>query len=100
MHFWKKLVILNNLPTEHFEDPSEYMADILETWTKRGIKPKFHISEQGTGKIGHHSDYVEVIPDYLLEIPEKYNIKIDIMIEAKMKEQAILKLHEKYNLIA
>jgi len=87
-------------PTEHFEDPSEYMADILETWTKRGIKPKFHISEQGTGKIGHHSDYVEVIPDYLLEIPEKYNIKIDIMIEAKMKEQAILKLHEKYNLIA
>lgn len=67
---------------------------ILRTWGN--IRPKFHISEQGTGKIGHHSDYIDKIPDYLLEIPDKYNIKIDIMIEAKMKEHAILKLYKKY----
>ena len=68
----------------------------FDTWTKRSIKPKFHVSEQGAGKTGHHSDYIDVIPDYLLEIPEKYGIHIDIMIEAKMKELAIQKLYEKY----
>ena len=81
---------------EEFENPEYYMPLILETWNKRNIKPKFHISEQGTGRVGHHSDYVETIPNYLLEIPEKYNQDIDIMIEAKMKEKAIFKLYEKY----
>ena len=83
-------------PEEEFESPKNYISDILNTWTKKGIKPKFHISEQGSGKIGHHSDYIENIPFYLLEIPNKYSIKIDIMVEAKMKEQAIFKLYWKY----
>ena len=83
-------------PSEHFKHPSEYMESILQTWKRRNIKPKFHISEQGLGRCGHHSDYVEQIPDYLLEIPEKFGIHIDIMIEAKMKEQAILRLYSKY----
>ena len=82
---------------EQFREPEYYMPLILETWKKRNIKPKFHVSEQGSGKIGHHSDFIEVIPNYLLEIPEKYNVNIDIMIEAKMKEQAIFKLYNKYN---
>lgn len=69
---------------------------ILHTWTRRGIRPKMHISEQGSGRIGHHSDYVEVIPDHLLEIPDKYGMGIDIMIEAKMKEKSIFHLHKKY----
>ena len=43
------------------------MQRILATWMKREIKPKFHISEQGQGRIGHHSDYIETIPDYLLK---------------------------------
>ena len=68
----------------------------METWKKRNIKPKFHVSEQGKGKCGHHSDYIEKIPEYLLEIPDKYNIHIDIMIEAKMKEKAIFKLYDIY----
>jgi UV DNA damage endonuclease len=83
-------------PDEKFLEPQEYMKDILETWSNRGIKPKFHVSEQGSGKCGHHSDYIEEIPEYLLEIPKLYNINIDIMIEAKMKEQAIFKLYQKY----
>ena len=81
-------------PDEVFEDPEYYIKDILDSWGN--IKPKFHVSEQGKGKCGHHSDYIETIPDYLLEIPEKYNINIDIMIEAKMKEKAIFRLYEKY----
>jgi UV DNA damage endonuclease len=83
-------------PTEHFEEASFYMERILRTWNDRGIKPKFHVSEQGNGRCGHHSDYIEIIPEYLLEIPEKYGVNIDIMIEAKMKEQAILRLYSKY----
>ena len=83
-------------PNEKFENPEYYIPKILETWDKRNIKAKFHVSEQGTGKIGHHSDYIETIPEYLLDIPERYNKAIDIMIEAKMKEKAIFKLYEKY----
>tara|TARA_Y100000022_G_scaffold75375_1_gene64978 strand:- start:261 stop:1175 length:915 start_codon:yes stop_codon:yes gene_type:complete len=83
-------------PDEDFEDANVYIPLILETWKKRGIKPKFHVSEQGSGRCGHHSDYIKEIPEYLLEIPEKYNVDIDIMIEAKCKELAILKLYEKY----
>ena len=84
---------------ESFQEPSHYIPKILETWHKRGIKPKFHVSEQGSGKCGHHSDFIEVIPEYLLEIPDKFNIAIDIMIEAKLKEQAIFKLYEKYKFL-
>ncbi len=83
-------------PDEEFEEASFYIPLILETWKKRGIKPKFHVSEQGLGRCGHHSDYIKEIPQYLLEIPEKYNVNFDIMIEAKCKELAIQKLYEKY----
>lgn len=81
---------------EEFKPAEYYIPLILKTWERRGIKPKFHVSEQGSGKIGHHSDYIETIPEYLLEIPEKYSIEIDIMIEAKMKELAIFHLYNKY----
>ena len=87
----------SQLHPDEFQKPEkDYIKEILDTWAKKNIKPKFHISEQGIGKIGHHSQFVETIPDFLLEIPQKYNIDIDIMIEAKAKEQAILKLYDKY----
>lgn len=83
-------------PDETQMPPEDYIEEILETWKKRNIKPKFHVSEQGPGKCGHHSDYIENLPDYLLNIPEKYGMNIDIMIEAKKKELSIFKLYEKY----
>ena len=83
-------------PEEEFQEPEHYIPLILETWKRKGVKPKFHVSEQGSGRTGHHSDFIEVIPQYLLEIPDKYGVEIDIMIEAKAKEAAILKLYEKY----
>ena len=86
-------------PEERFEDPDIYMHAVLETWWRRGIKPKFHVSEQGKGRTGHHSDYIETIPDYLMEIPAKFGCDIDIMIEAKMKEQAIIALYKKYPML-
>ncbi len=81
-------------PDESFETAEYYIPLILETW--KDIKPKFHVSEQGDGRVGKHSDYIEILPEYLLEIPERYGVNIDIMIEAKMKELSIGKLYEKY----
>lgn len=83
-------------PKKKFLPAANYMGLVLGTWKRRGIKPKFHISEQGAGRIGHHSDYIQKIPKYLLDIADKYNVNIDIMIEAKKKEKAIFKLYEKY----
>jgi len=83
-------------PQEEFQPASYYISDILESWKRRNIKPKFHVSEQGSGRRGHHSDFIENIPEYLLEIPIKFQTNIDIMIEAKMKEQAIMRLYNKY----
>lgn len=73
------------------------MQRTLNTWIKRDIRPKFHLSEQMDGKpVGSHSLFIENIPKDLLEIPSKYNIDIDIMIEAKGKEVAIGNLYKKY----
>ena len=72
-------------PEEKFQEPEHYIPLILETWKRKGVKPKFHVSEQGSGRTGHHSDFIEVIPQYLLEIPDKYGVEIDIMIEASKR---------------
>jgi len=73
------------------------LSDVLETWRKRDIVPLFHISEQREGaRVGAHSDFIEKIPEYMLSIPEKYGMSVDIEVEAKMKEQAILHLYELY----
>lgn len=75
-------------PLEH---PKKFIDQIFDTWRRRGMRPKCHISEQAPEKrVGAHSDYVEEIPDYLLQSD------IDIMIEAKAKEQAVLQLYDKY----
>lgn len=80
-------------PYELFDDAASYIQKILATWVARSIKPKFHVSEQGSGRVGHHSDYITNFPEYLLEIPSKYGVEVDVMIEAKMKEQAIMRLY-------
>ena len=72
------------------------IPEVLETWSDREMKIKFHVSEQGSGRVGHHSDLICELPKYMLEIPEKYGTKIDIMIEAKHKERAIFGLYQKY----
>lgn len=74
-----------------------YLEDILDTWNQCGIIPKFHISEQDEKKrTGSHSEYVQNIPDYFFSLAD--HGPIDIMIEAKMKDKAVLKLKQKYNI--
>ena len=114
-HHYSCYTILH--PDETQRPVDTLMFHVMETWISRGIKPKCHISEQGSGKIGHHSDFVEVITPELIDIYHKFRrigkkiyyksqmtpemiagsspVCIDIMIEAKAKEQAILHLHGK-----
>lgn len=69
----------------------EYLPEIFNTWGC--VRPKIHISEHGEGRLGNHSDYIEEIPEYLIYSGYEF----DIMIEAKMKEKAIIRLYEKYH---
>lgn len=69
---------------------SELLPLIIETW--KGRRPKFHLSDQDDDKrLGAHAMYVKKIPKELLG-KKGY----DLMIEAKGKELAVLKLREKY----
>lgn len=73
------------------------LSDIINTWKNVDIPVLMHISDQAENKrLGTHADYVEEIPEILLSIPKKYNVNLDLEIEAKAKEQAILKLYDKY----
>lgn len=67
-------------------DLSEYQALLLavSTWNKSGIKPIVHYSESSeTKKPQAHSDFIKSLPNI-------YNFDVDVMVEAKMKEKAIL----------
>jgi len=78
------------------KDIKDLLPLIVDTW--KDVPPLMHISEQGAGKIGHHSDFVEHLPPELLQyLKENQNIHIDLEVEAKMKEQAIFRLREKYH---
>jgi len=70
---------------------------VIESWTRRGITPVFHISEQReNARVGAHSDFIERIPEYMLSVPQKYGVNLSIEVEAKAKEAAILKLYDIY----
>ena len=76
---------------------------VIKIWKSKNITPLFHLSESRKGTVKTdsitarraHSDYVEKLPQPLLEILKVSKINLDI--EAKMKEQAVLHLFKKYN---
>ncbi|KIM45281.1 hypothetical protein M413DRAFT_66385 [Hebeloma cylindrosporum] len=76
--------------------PSAIIQRANAIWTRRGIKPKQHLSEQRPGAVTlmerrAHSDRCENLP---ADLPPG----MDLMIEAKDKEQAVLYLHRMYDL--
>jgi UV DNA damage endonuclease len=83
-------------PNSKVSAPDIIIPKVIKTWSDR--IPVFHISEQGNGRLGNHSDYIETIPEYLLQYlndtPNDFYINLEV--EAKMKEQAIFKLYKKY----
>jgi UV DNA damage endonuclease len=73
----------------------EFIGDVILSWGNRRVL--MHVSEQGSGKIGHHSDYIENLPHELLNTLEDYpDLVVDLEVEAKKKESAIMRLYAKY----
>ncbi|CAO1626505.1 unnamed protein product [Sympodiomycopsis kandeliae] len=78
------------------KSPNELMPELLQLFSQRGIKPKFHLSHPRPGSKNlrqrrAHSDRCGSLP---LDLPPD----ADLMIEAKDKEQAVLELYRIYNL--
>lgn len=76
--------------------PSELLPEIQAIWAKKGMTPKYHLSEPRPGSTNlrerrAHSDRCGVLPP---DLPaDAY-----LMIEAKDKEQAVLELHRIYDI--
>ncbi|KAJ7091932.1 UV-endonuclease UvdE-domain-containing protein [Mycena belliarum] len=76
--------------------PSEIIRRADAIWQRRGIKPKQHLSEPRPGAVTlmerrAHADRCESLP---IDLPDD----MDLMIEAKDKEQAVLHLYRIYGL--
>jgi len=69
-----------------------YLPEIEAIWEERGIKPKQHYSESAKGHPNPrtHSDYISRLPPCAPGM--------DLMIEAKMKEQTVLRICRKYGI--
>lgn len=74
----------------------DYFERVFKVWDSRGIKPKVHVSNSVPGvlktdnktKRRKHSDFIEYLHDSLLKI----TFPLDVMLECKMKERALLQL--------
>jgi len=85
----------------HMANPGEasleqLLPDIFATWEKRNLIPKIHISSpKSPSAFRSHSDYVDMeFLQPLLSILHSLKHDVDFMIEAKMKDLAMLKLVE------
>ncbi|CAG7848192.1 UV-damage endonuclease Short=UVDE [Serendipita indica DSM 11827] len=75
---------------------AELIPLINETWIRRGIKPKQHLSQPRPGavtamELRAHADRCDTLP---ADLPDD----MDLMIEAKDKEQAVFELYRIYGL--
>ncbi|KAF7970696.1 hypothetical protein HWV62_23230 [Athelia sp. TMB] len=88
----------DNLNPSATLSPADIIARANAIFTRRGIRPKQHLSEPRPGAVSvmerrAHADRVETLPQ---DLPDD----MDLMIEAKDKEQAVLHLHRVYGLQA
>ncbi|CEG64625.1 hypothetical protein RMATCC62417_01564 [Rhizopus microsporus] len=77
------------------KDLVSVLPEINQIWAERGIKPKQHYSESRRGaksitEMRAHSDRVKTLPPTTDDV--------DLMIEAKDKEQAVLELYKLFDL--
>jgi len=74
----------------------ELLPRIFATWERTGMVPKFHLSSPKSDKmIRAHADYVD--PDFampFIKALKAYGHSSDIMIEAKAKDKAAIKIVE------
>lgn len=81
------------------EDAAELWPRIQQTWTNE-LPPKIHVSSpKSETDPRSHADYVEVQPLLtFLRAIAPITPKLDIMIEAKMKDEALFRLMEDFKL--
>ncbi|WP_284643763.1 UV DNA damage repair endonuclease UvsE [Paenibacillus silviterrae] len=78
------------------ESPTELWPRIQATWQETGLPPKIHISSPKSDKdVRAHADFIEIEPlmRFLREIAP-VTPKLDMMLEAKKKDEALFKLME------
>ena len=73
-------------------DLHKHLKLVVESWGNR--KPIMHVSNQGTGRTGHHSDYITRFPESFFFIRDTLGVAIDLEVEAKAKEAAIFALRK------
>lgn len=76
------------------EKLTELLPEIYKTWDQEPFPPKIHFSSPKSEKeFRSHADYIEY-SDFVefLNITKTVNRDIDIMLEAKMKDMALLEL--------
>jgi UV DNA damage endonuclease len=76
------------------EEISELLPGIFNTWSDEPDSPKIHFSSPKNEKdFRSHSDYINY-SDFIefINIAKAYNRNIDIMLEVKMKDKALLAL--------
>lgn len=81
---------------ESDRDVKNIIDDVVGTWKHAGMKPKMHISSGKTSRTdrSHHEFVFEDDWCFLLEKLNGHSV--DVMVEAKMKEQAVLRIKELY----
>ncbi|MEG0138875.1 MAG: UV DNA damage repair endonuclease UvsE, partial [Bacilli bacterium] len=75
-------------------DIENYFTKIFETWTDQNPKIHFSTSKNQTKKdFRSHNDFINV-DDFIkfIEKIKQYNVDIDIMLEAKFKDEALFRL--------
>lgn len=73
------------------------MHRIIQTWKRKQLIPKIHVSEQEPGlRRGAHSKTINRLPIYLFRIPKMFQTPLDIMLEVKDKEISVFKIYYKY----
>jgi len=74
----------------------EFLEQVFATWEGTGLPPKMHISSpKSSSDIRSHHDFVDPGDLYdVLVFSRRYARRVDVMVEAKQKDKAMLKLVE------
>ena len=80
-------------------DLSEREALELACLTWRDIKPVVHYSESRSSEKKDNTIREQAHSDYIYEYIDTYDCDVDIMVEAKMKELAVLRYKEIHNIV-
>ncbi|MBA4493545.1 UV DNA damage repair endonuclease UvsE [Paenactinomyces guangxiensis] len=85
----------------HGETVEELWPHIVQTWEKEKFPPKIHISSPKNDKeVLNHADFVnpnDLLP--FLRIAQASTDRLDVMIEAKMKDEALFRLMDELEAI-